>query len=72
MFINFYLKEAFNGNIRFWNNLISPFQNIVEKQKLNLRYSEIFNYYDEFDLLVNVDFKLKDLYKTTPLLKAIE
>jgi hypothetical protein len=71
-FVNEYIKQWLNWNFKLWPNTLSAFNNIYEKQKLNLKYSKITQYEDYFELLINTENKIKEIFRNTKFLNAIE
>lgn len=70
-FINEYIKQGLNWNFKLWPNIFSAFNNIYEKQKLNLKYSKLINYEDYFELLTDTNKKMEYIIKNTKFLDVI-
>ena len=71
IFINEYLKQWTNGDYQLWNNCLSAFNNIYERQKFINKYVPFTNQEENFVLLTNTTEKLKSIFKKTKFLDAI-
>lgn len=71
IFINEYITQWSNWNIYLWNNSLSAFNNVLQKQKMNDKLSKIFDYETKFYLIEwDIDL-MKNFINNTNILKVL-
>jgi hypothetical protein len=58
-FLQEYIKAGVGGKLDFWDNTLSPFMTVLNLQKTNKKYENIFRYEHNFSLM----FAAMDLQK---------
>lgn len=72
LFINDYIQESVEWNSLLWWNTFSAFNNIFDKQKMNLKFRNIVNYSPNFYLLTTSSELQKSFMNWTKTLDVVK
>ena len=71
IFLQEYIKESTSGNWFFWNNVLSAFNNILDKQRNETKYDRIMLYLNKFKILYGSMDMQKDFVKDTKVIEML-
>jgi len=71
IFLQEYIKQATSWNAFFWNNTLSAFNNILDKQRNETKYDKIMLYLNKFKILDGSMDMQKDFVKNTKVIEML-